>query len=106
MRLVNHGSRGSGRKAFKGADYISGGKSGTAQVFNLEKDQVYNSKKLARNLLDQALYTAFAPYKHPKYVATVVIEHGNGGSRVGAPYIRKVLDYAFKHQKDEVKDIL
>lgn len=106
MRLVNHGSRGSGRKAFKGADYISGGKSGTAQVFNLEKDQVYNSKKLARNLLDQALYTAFAPYKNPKYVATVVIEHGNGGSRVGAPYIRKVLDYAFKHQKDEVKDIL
>ncbi|MCZ8489628.1 penicillin-binding transpeptidase domain-containing protein [Vibrio lentus] len=44
MRLVNHGSRGSGRRAFKGANYISGGKSGTAQVFDLAKDQVYNSK--------------------------------------------------------------
>lgn len=106
MRLVNHGSRGSGRRAFKGADYISGGKSGTAQVFNLAKDQVYNSKKLARNLLDQALYTAFAPYENPKYVATVVIEHGNGGSKVGAPYIRKVLDYAFKLQKEEAKGSL
>ncbi|WP_394250376.1 penicillin-binding protein 2 [Vibrio profundi] len=97
MRLVNHGSHGSGRRAFKGADYVSGGKSGTAQVFDLGKDQVYNSKELSKHLLDHALYTAFAPYNDPKYVATVVIEHGNGGSKVGAPYIRKVLDYAFSH---------
>lgn len=97
MRLVNHGSHGSGRRAFKGADYVSGGKSGTAQVFDLGKDQVYNSKELSKHLLDHALYTAFAPYDDPKYVATVVIEHGNGGSKVGAPYIRKVLDYAFSH---------
>lgn len=103
MRLVNSGSRGSGRRAFKGAEYVSGGKSGTAQVFDLAKDQVYNSKKLARHLLDHALYTAFAPYDKPEYVATVVIEHGNGGSKVGAPYIRKVLDYAFEHQKDKNK---
>ncbi|MEZ9564458.1 penicillin-binding protein 2 [Vibrio artabrorum] len=101
MRLVNNGSRGSGRRAFKGADYVSGGKSGTAQVFDLAKNQIYNSKTLAKHLLDHALYTAFAPYKHPQYVATVVIEHGNGGSKIGAPYIRKVLDYAFKHQKDK-----
>ncbi|MGX9522647.1 penicillin-binding protein 2 [Vibrio mediterranei] len=99
MRLVNHGSRGSGRKAFKDADYISGGKSGTAQVFNLAKGEAYNSKKLARNLLDQALYIAFAPYNHPEYVAAVVIEHGNGGSKVGAPFIRKVFDYAFQLQQ-------
>ena len=97
MRLVNHGSHGSGRRAFKTADYVSGGKSGTAQVFDLGKDQIYNSKELSKHLLDHALYTAFAPYKDPKYVATVVIEHGNGGSKVGAPYIRKVLDYAFSH---------
>ncbi|MEZ8491211.1 penicillin-binding protein 2 [Vibrio splendidus] len=104
MRLVNHGSRGSGRRAFKGTSYTSGGKSGTAQVFDLAKDQVYNSKKLAKHLLDHALYTAFAPYEHPEYVATVVIEHGNGGSKVGAPYIRKVLDYAFEHKSGESKD--
>ncbi|MDN3702141.1 penicillin-binding protein 2 [Vibrio artabrorum] len=104
MRLVNNGSRGSGRRAFKGADYVSGGKSGTAQVFDLAKNQIYNSKTLAKHLLDHALYTAFAPYKHPQYVATVVIEHGNGGSKIGAPYIRKVLDYAFKHQKDKPQE--
>ncbi|MFS1908416.1 penicillin-binding protein 2 [Vibrio lentus] len=104
MRLVNHGSRGSGRKAFKGSEYTSGGKSGTSQVFGLAKDQVYNSKELERHLLDHALYTAFAPYDNPEYVATVVIEHGNGGSKVGAPYIRKVLDYAFEHKSGQNKD--
>ncbi|MBW3696260.1 penicillin-binding protein 2 [Vibrio sp. T187] len=104
MRLVNHGSHGSGRRAFKNAEYTSGGKSGTAQVFDLDEGQVYNSKKLARHLLDHALYTAFAPYDNPEYVATVVIEHGNGGSKVGAPYLRKVLDYAFEHQADLSKN--
>jgi len=93
MRLVNSGSRGSGRRAFKGASYCSGGKSGTAQVFGLKKDQVYNSKELSYDLLDHGLFTAFAPCEQPKYVATVVIEHGNGGSKVGAPFIRKVFDY-------------
>lgn len=93
MRLVNEGSRGSGRRAFKGAQYSSGGKSGTAQVFGLRKDEVYNSKKLAKNLLDHGLFTSFAPFQHPRYVTTVVIEHGNGGSRVGAPFARNVFDY-------------
>ncbi|TKF25961.1 penicillin-binding protein 2 [Vibrio kanaloae] len=103
MRLVNHGSRGSARNAFKDVEYTSGGKSGTAQVFNLAKGQIYNSKKLARSLHDQALYTTFAPYEYPQYIATVVIENGNGGSKVGAPYIRKLLDFAFDNQKNDVQ---
>ncbi|KLN64855.1 penicillin-binding protein 2 [Vibrio sp. VPAP30] len=101
MRLVNSGSRGSGRRAFKGASYCSGGKSGTAQVFGLKKDQVYNSKELSYDLLDHGLYTAFAPCDHPRYVATVVIEHGNGGSKVGAPFVRQVFDYLDIASKDK-----
>lgn len=93
MRLVNEGSRGSGRNAFRGAAYSSGGKSGTAQVFGLRKDEVYNSETLAKNLLDHGLFTSFAPYDDPQYVTTIVIEHGNGGSRVGAPFARHVFDY-------------
>ena len=99
MRLVNNGAHGSGRRAFKGAEYSSGGKSGTAQVYSLRKDEIYNSKKLANHLLDHALFTAFAPYENPKYVATVVIEHGNGGSKVGAPFIRQVFDHVLVHHE-------
>lgn len=93
MRLVNEGARGSGRRAFRGTEYCSGGKSGTAQVFGLKKDEVYNSKALRHNLLDHALFTGFAPCQHPEYVTTVVIEHGNGGSKVGAPFVRHVFDH-------------
>ena len=76
-----------------------GGKSGTAQVFGLKKDEVYNSKELSKHLLDHGLFTGFAPCESPKYVATVVIEHGNGGARVGAPFIRKVFDYLLVEDK-------
>ena len=93
MRLVNEGPRGSGRRAFRGTEYCSGGKSGTAQVFGLKKDEVYNSKELSHNLLDHGLFTGFAPCHNPEYVTTVVIEHGNGGSKVGAPFVRNVFDH-------------
>lgn len=93
MRLVNQGSRGSGRRSFKGAQYCSGGKSGTAQVFGLKQDEIYNSKELSHHLLDHGLYTGFAPCNSPEYVTSVVIEHGNGGSKVGAPFVRNVFDY-------------
>ncbi|MFY2507603.1 penicillin-binding protein 2 [Vibrio pectenicida] len=99
MRLVNEGPRGSGRRVFKGAQYCSGGKSGTAQVFGLKKDEVYNSKELSHDLLDHGLFTGFAPCENPEYVTAVVIEHGNGGSKVGAPFVRNVFDYLLIKQK-------
>ena len=107
MRLVNSGSRGSGRRAFRNAPYCSGGKTGTAQVFSLKKDQVYKNMNVAYSLRDHALYTAYMPCEQPKYVATVVIEHGDGGAKVGAPFIRKVFDYLYvkegAHKQDKQK---
>ena len=45
---------------------------------------------------DHALFTAFAPYKKPRYAITIVIEHGGSGSSVAAPIgkkiVKKVLD--------------
>ncbi|TFH89429.1 penicillin-binding protein 2 [Vibrio ouci] len=101
MQRVNHGERGSGRRAFHDAPYLSGGKSGTAQVFSLSDGQDYDVSALDTRLHDQALYTAFAPFEQPDYVATVVIEHGNSGGRVAAPYLRNVFDYAFQLQAEQ-----
>ena len=48
---------------------------------------------------DHALFTAFAPYKNPRYALSILIEHGGSGSSVAAPIakklIKKVLD---RHQ--------
>jgi penicillin-binding protein 2 len=44
---------------------------------------------------DHALFVAFAPVGAPRYVCSVVVEHGGesggGGSAVGAPICRDVL---------------
>ena len=40
---------------------------------------------------DHALFTAFAPYKKPRYAITVVIEHGGPGSSGAAPIVKKII---------------
>jgi len=106
MYLVNNGSRGTARKAFKGAAYTSAGKSGTAQVFGLGENQKYNADEIAEHLRDHALFTSFAPVKHPKIIVTVVLENAGGGSSHGAPIARKVFDHYFFSEKMNKKEDL
>ncbi|USD41838.1 penicillin-binding protein 2 [Vibrio sp. SCSIO 43135] len=94
MRLVNHGKKGTARRAFRNMEYSTGGKSGTAQVFGLAEDQEYNADELAEHLRDHALFTGFAPFDDPQYVVTVVLENAGGGSSNGGPFVRKVFDRA------------
>jgi penicillin-binding protein 2 len=92
MNLVNHGKKGTARRAFKNLGYRSGGKSGTAQVFGLKEDEEYKAEELAEYLHDHALFTGFAPFEHPQVVATIVLENAGGGSTNGAPVVRKIFD--------------
>ncbi|WP_428776338.1 penicillin-binding protein 2 [Vibrio sp.] len=103
MRLVNHGKKGTARRAFHNAKYVSGGKSGTAQVFGLAEDQEYNADELAEHLRDHALFTGFAPFDAPKYVATVVLENAGGGSSNGGPFVKKIFDYALLGEKEAIE---
>ncbi|MCJ2375731.1 penicillin-binding protein 2 [Vibrio sp. ZSDZ34] len=96
MRLVNHGKKGTARRAFAKMPYITGGKSGTAQVFSLAQDQEYNADELAEHLKDHALFTGFAPFKNPEVIVTVVLENAGGGSSNGAPVARQLFDLALK----------
>ncbi|MFC5076877.1 Stage V sporulation protein D [Vibrio thalassae] len=101
MRLVNHGPKGTARRAFKNMPYQSGGKSGTAQVFSLAQDQEYNAEELEEHLKDHALFTGFAPFKKPEVVVTVVLENAGGGSSNGAPVVRQLFDLALRDEKSE-----
>ncbi|ROV58507.1 penicillin-binding protein 2 [Vibrio ponticus] len=92
MRLVNHGRKGTARRAFAGTPYMTAGKSGTAQVFGLGEDEEYNADEIAEHLRDHALYTGFAPIDDPQLIVTVVLENAGGGSSNGAPVVRKVFD--------------
>ncbi|MGF1791612.1 penicillin-binding protein 2 [Photobacterium profundum] len=93
MYRVLYGVRGTARRAFYGAQYKAGGKSGSAQVFGLAKDQKYNAAELEEHLRDHALFTAFAPYDKPEVVVAMVLENAGGGSSNGGPVARKIFDH-------------
>lgn len=84
---------GTGTRAFAGAPYTSGGKTGTAQVFGLKSGQKYVAGQLKERLRDHSWYVAFAPVDAPKIVVAVIVENGGFGAQSAAPITRQVFDY-------------
>jgi penicillin-binding protein 2 len=82
-----------GYRAFQGAQYSVGGKTGTAQVVAIKANEKYNASRLAERLRDNAWFTAFAPADKPKIVLALIVENAGFGGAVAAPIARKVLDY-------------
>lgn len=91
--MIGVNKEGTGRRIFAKAQYTSAGKTGTAQVISIKKNQKYNMKQLAPHLLDNALYIVFAPVDKPRIAIAVVVENGGWGAEVAAPVAKKVLDY-------------
>ena len=90
--MVGVNKEGTGARAFAGAEYESGGKTGPAQVFSL-KGADYKAGKLKKELHDHALFVAFAPADKPKIALVVLVENGGFGAQSAAPIARMVLDY-------------
>jgi penicillin-binding protein 2 len=74
------------------APYRIAGKSGTAQVFTVKQSASYSAKGLNNKLLDHAVFIAFAPVDAPRIAVAAFVEHGEHGSSVAGPIVRKVLD--------------
>jgi len=72
------------------------GKTGTAQVVNLDFGR--GGQDVAWKYRDHGLFVCFAPYDNPRYAAAVVIEHG-GGSGSAYPVARDVLTFLYDRQK-------
>ena len=76
------------------SDYIFAGKTGTSQLRTIteeERELKLKQKDLPYKRRDHALFTAFAPYKNPRYAFSVVIEHGGTGSSAAAPIAKRVI---------------
>jgi len=84
---------GTGARAFAGAGYTSGGKTGTAQVIGMKQGEKYDEKKIAEHHRDHSLFVVFAPVESPKIALMVIVENGGFGARAAAPIARAVLDY-------------
>ena len=90
--MVGVNKEGTGARAFAGAEYISAGKTGTAQVYSL-KGSDYKAHSVKQELRDHALFIAFAPADNPKIALAVLVENGGFGAQAAAPIARQVLDY-------------
>lgn len=74
--------------------YAFGGKTGTGQVQRITMQQRMSGVKnedLAWRSRHHALFVGYAPLNNPRYVCSVVVEHGIGGSRTAAPLARDLL---------------
>lgn len=81
------------KHSFSNASYKAAAKSGTAQLFNLKKNQIYDSSKISKYLKDHKLMTAFAPYDNPTVAVVVILENGEGNNISTGTITRKIFDY-------------
>jgi penicillin-binding protein 2 len=84
---------GTGARVFAGAQYTSGGKTGTAQVIAIKQNEKYDEKKVAERHRDHSWFVAFAPVESPKIALAIIVENGGFGARAAAPIARIMLDY-------------
>jgi penicillin-binding protein 2 len=75
-----------------GAPYQMAGKTGTAQVFTVARNERYRESEVSERLRDHALFIAFAPADAPRLAVAVLVENGRSGSGTAAPIARKVFD--------------
>ena len=67
-------------------------KTGTAQVVGIPQSE---KKRMKEHELEyfkrsQAWLTTYAPYKNPKYVITILVEHGGHGGSAAGPMVGKI----------------
>lgn len=104
MWAVSNGPTGTALKArIPEPGYEMGGKTGTSQVRRITMAEratgVRKNDDLPWRERDHALFVGYAPVHAPRYVCSVIVEHGGGGSSVAAPIARDVL---FEAQKRDV----
>ena len=83
-------------------EYMYAGKTGTSQIRTItpeERELKLKQKDLPYEKRDHALFTAFAPYKKPRYAISIVIEHGGTGSSSAAPIAKKVIKKVLDRHK-------
>ncbi len=110
LRLVKNAmvavnKEGTGRLAFRGAEYQAAGKTGTAQVIGIKQNEKYDEKKVAERHRDHSLFVAFAPADEPKIAVALIVENGGFGAQAAAPITRRVFDYYLLGKLPENQDL-
>ena len=82
---------GTAAKIFANTGYVAGGKTGTAQVIAIKKNEKYNANRIDERHRDHSLFTAFAPADKPRIAIAIIVENGGFGAAAAAPIVREAL---------------
>ena len=102
--MVGVAREGTSARAFVKTEYVSAGKTGTAQVVGLKKNEKYDAARVTERHRDHSLYTGFAPADSPRIAIAIVVENGGFGSEAAAPIVRKAFDYYLLGKRPSDKD--
>jgi len=92
MYDVCNSPRGTARRTMSDLPIIVAGKTGTSQVVSIPQGE---KKRMKESELDyysrsHAWLTTYAPFKNPKYVVTVLVEHGGHGGSTAGPIASEI----------------
>ena len=103
--MVGVNIEGTSAAAFRGAPYTSAGKTGTAQVIQIKKNEKYEASRVDERFRDHALYMAFAPSEEPQIAVALIVENAGFGSQNAAPIARRIFDFWLKGQYPSEEDL-
>jgi len=99
--------RGTARRTMSHLPILVAGKTGTSQVVSIPQSEKRRMKESQMEYYTRshALFTSYAPFNHPKFVVTVLVEHGGHGGSTSGPIAAEIYKWMFKkgYFKDDIK---
>jgi len=96
--VCNH-KRGTAYRALHNLPIEVAGKTGTAQVVSIAQDIKKRAKEEDMEYFrrSHAWLTTFAPFKDPKYVVSILVEHGGHGGSTAGPYAAEIYKWMYNN---------
>ena len=98
MYDVCNNKRGTAYRAMHDLPIVVAGKTGTAQVTSIAQDVKRRAKEdeLEYFKRSHAWLTTYAPFENPKYVVSILVEHGGHGGSTAGPIAAKIYRWMYR----------
>lgn len=99
MYEVCNTKRGTAYRALSDLPVIVAGKTGTSQVTSIPQSTIKRLKEEEMEYYHRshAWITTYAPYNDPKYIVTVLVEHGGHGGSTAGPISADIYKWLYKN---------
>jgi len=99
MYDVCNSRKGTAYKAMSKLPIVVAGKTGTSQVASIPQSTKNRLKEsqLAYFLRSHAWFTSYAPFDDPKYIVTILVEHGGHGGSTAGPIAADIYRWLDAH---------